>query len=57
MAKLLTVDALAKKWDVPPSWVYRWCREGKIPHLRMGKYIRFSEEETEQWIKQQQKTK
>jgi excisionase family DNA binding protein len=45
MVKLLTVDGLAKKWEIPVSWLYRKCREGKIPHFRIGKYIRFSEEE------------
>jgi excisionase family DNA binding protein len=40
--RLLTADDLARRWSVPPAHVYRLCREGKLPHVKLGRYRRFS---------------
>lgn len=48
MQKLLNVQELAEKLNVPVSWIYDRTRNGSadhIPHYKVGKYIRFSEEE------------
>lgn len=44
---LITVEELAHKLNVPPSWVYQRTRLGKkaIPHMRIGKYVRFNLDE------------
>jgi excisionase family DNA binding protein len=39
--ELLDVDGLAEALKVPKSWVYENCRLGKIPTVRIGKYVRF----------------
>lgn len=41
--ELITVQELAKKLNVPVSWVYQRTRFGQeaIPHVRIGKYVRF----------------
>lgn len=47
IGKMLTVKELAGILNVPASWVYaRTCAAGKesIPHVRVGKYIRFPED-------------
>jgi hypothetical protein len=40
-----TIDAveLAKRWNVPASWVRNHSRESedRIPHVKLGKYVRF----------------
>ena len=43
-AELITVQELAKRLRVPVSWVYQRTRLGQeaIPHVKMGKYVRFS---------------
>jgi len=38
-----TVKELAGMLKVAESWVYERTRKGLIPHLRVGKYIRFTE--------------
>lgn len=38
---LLTVQELATRLHVPASWVYQEAERGRIPHLRLGKYLRF----------------
>ena len=41
--ELITVQELAKRLKVPVSWVYQRTRLGQeaIPHVKMGKYVRF----------------
>lgn len=38
---LLTPEQIAERWSVPKSHVYRLAREGRIPSVRLGKYVRF----------------
>lgn len=33
---MLTVRRAAEKAGVSPSLVYTWCREKRLPHLRVG---------------------
>lgn len=41
-AQLLTAEQLAERWQVPTSHVYRLARDGRIPSVRLGKYVRFT---------------
>ena len=47
---LLTVDELASRLKVPPSWVYSRTRRNAIPHVRVGHHIRFTWSEVESWL-------
>jgi excisionase family DNA binding protein len=53
MSRLLTVDEVAALLGVPPRWVYRHAvlkpPEG-IPHVKMGKYLRFRESDLRDYI-------
>ena len=40
-ARLLTAEELASRWQVPVSQVYRLARAGKLPVVRLGRYVRF----------------
>lgn len=46
---LLTPDALAERWSVPRSQVYRLAREGKLPAVRIGRYVRFAVDDVERF--------
>jgi excisionase family DNA binding protein len=39
--RLLDPDELAERLKVPVSWVYEQSRLGKIPTIRIGRYVRF----------------
>jgi hypothetical protein len=48
---------LAKRWTVPPSWIRAHCQPrtaiaDRIPHLKLGRYIRFrwNSPELNAWI-------
>jgi len=48
--RLLTADEVAELLQVEKSWVYAACRSGRIPHIRLGRYVRFSELAIEEWM-------
>jgi excisionase family DNA binding protein len=55
LLELLTVDEIAAALRVSPSWVYERVRKrgsDKIPHLKIGKYLRFRLNEVRAWIDQ-----
>lgn len=50
---LLTAGEVAHMLKVPVSWVYdRTRRRGsdRMPHFKLGKYLRFSEQEVVDWL-------
>lgn len=49
MTPLLTADEAAALLSVPKSWVLAQARANKIPHLRLGHYVRFQREALEEW--------
>ena len=55
LLELLTVDEIAAALRVSPSWVYERVRKrgrDKIPHLKIGKYLRFRLNEVRIWADQ-----
>jgi hypothetical protein len=43
--EVLTAEELATRWRVPESWVREQTRSrcgDPIPHIRLGRYVRFS---------------
>jgi excisionase family DNA binding protein len=54
--RLLTVRQVAELLQVPASWVYgRTRRRGRdqIPHLKLGKYLRFDEQAVQKFLEDQ----
>lgn len=37
---------------VTPAWVYAESRRPRIPHIRLGRYVRFRREALLRWIEQ-----
>ena len=51
---VLTVRDVAERFRVPISWVYERTRgrgADRIPHRKMGKYLRFIDTEVEEWFR------
>jgi len=48
------VDAreVARLFSVPPSWVLQRARENRLPHIRIGKYLRFDPDEVRAYLDQ-----
>lgn len=47
---LLDPPAAAALLSVKPSWVYEAARDGRLPHLRIGRHIRFLRSDLEAWV-------
>src|SRR5271156_4313093 len=43
--EIIDARELAKRWQVPQTWIHNWTREGyasdPIPHVKLGRYVRF----------------
>lgn len=48
--QLATVDAVVERLGVSRYRVYELAREGLLPHVRIGKSVRFDMERVEEWI-------
>jgi len=52
--RLLTAAEVAELLAVPVSWVREATREGKLPHLKLGRYRRYQAAAIDAWLEQQQ---
>ena len=57
---LINADELARRLEIPKTWVYDRTRQGvsnAIPHLKLGKYVRFDWDspEFQKWLKSHQR--
>lgn len=52
--RFLNVKELAKYLNMSEDAIRGWKKEGKIPHSRFGRSIRFDLHEIEKWLKKQQ---
>ena len=51
--RLLTAGEVAELLAVPQSWVREATREGRLPHLRLGRYRRYEPKAIEAWLADQ----
>jgi len=49
-SRLVTVGELAEFLQVPESWVYSHTAANDIPHVRVGRYVRFRLGEVMKWL-------
>lgn len=50
---LLDASAAATLLAVRPSWIYEAVRAGRLPHLKIGRHIRFLRSDLERWVLEQ----
>jgi excisionase family DNA binding protein len=46
---LIDAEAVGELLGVPASWVLAQARRERIPHVRLGRYVRFDPGELEAW--------
>lgn len=46
----MTADEVASLMQVTPAWVYAESRRGALPHVRLGRYVRFRRSAIERWL-------
>lgn len=50
-ARLLDAAGAAELLNVPKSWVLAEARSGRIPHIKLGRYVRFDLAELVAWTR------
>jgi excisionase family DNA binding protein len=48
--RLLDAKEIAERLGIPESWVRESARSGAIPHVRLGRYVRFDLGDVEAWL-------
>jgi excisionase family DNA binding protein len=54
VTRLLTAAQVGERFQVPVSRIYAAARRGELPSVRLGRYVRFTEEALARWIAEQQ---
>ena len=49
--RLIEIDELSAMLGVAKNTLYDWCAVRKIPHIKLGKLLRFDAAEIEAWWK------
>lgn len=50
MKQYLNIAALAERLLVKHSTLYAWAAQGMIPHVKLGRLLRFDPDEIEAWL-------
>jgi excisionase family DNA binding protein len=50
MKQYLDITALAEQLRIKRSTLYAWAEQGTIPHLKLGRLLRFDPDEIEAWL-------
>ena len=51
--RLLLPEEVAEWLQVGVKWVYAAAQRGDLPHVKVGRYVRFVSAEIDQWIHEQ----
>jgi excisionase family DNA binding protein len=51
--RLLDASEVAKRLNLPVTWVREAARRGELPSLKLGHYRRFRSEDVEAWLSKQ----
>ncbi|MGA2322126.1 MAG: helix-turn-helix domain-containing protein [Solirubrobacteraceae bacterium] len=49
---LIDAKAASQLLGVPHTWLLAQARERRIPHHRLGHYVRFNPEDLQEWLKE-----
>lgn len=50
MNKLMTPHEMAEYLGVKVSTIYQWTHIGFIPHMKLGRFVRFKESDVLKWL-------
>lgn len=52
--RLLDADEVAAMLRMGKDWLYAEVRAGRIPHVRLGRYVRFRKGAIDEWLREQE---
>jgi excisionase family DNA binding protein len=48
--ELLTAEEVAAMLRMTPAWIYAQTRKDALPHVRLGRYVRYRRSAITQWL-------
>lgn len=54
-SRLLEAEDVAEYLGMRTDWVYREVRAGRLPHIRLGRAVRFRRESIEAWLESRER--
>jgi excisionase family DNA binding protein len=51
--RLFDIQEAARYTGVSATTLYKWVSQRKIPHIKMGRLVKFDPAKLDEWIKQQ----
>jgi len=54
-ARLIDARAAGELLGVPPSWILAEARCNRLPHVRLGRYVRFRRETLLAWVRERER--
>ncbi len=54
MENLLTPQEIADVLGVSKSTIYQWTHQEYIPHVKLGRFVRFRQSVIEKWIEKRE---
>ena len=55
MSRLMTPQEVAEMLQVRPSTIYQWVHQEFIPHVKLGRLLRFRECDVMAWLEKRAK--
>lgn len=53
VSRLIGIQEAAHYTGISPTTIYKWVSQRKIPHIKMGRLVKFDPIKLDEWIKQQ----
>ena len=50
---LMTIDELSEYLSIPKGSIYNMVHERRLPHIKLGRRVRFVKEEIDEWLERQ----
>ncbi len=47
--KLIDINELAALWSVAKATLYNWVNQGRLPHVKLGRSLRFDVQDIEEF--------
>lgn len=47
---LIDIIELSRSLGVAKNTLYDWCAFGRIPHIKLGKFLRFTADDINTWL-------
>jgi len=54
MVKILNPKEVSQLLQVKLSTIYQWTHQDYIPHYKVGRFVRFDEDEIVKWLRKSQ---